>query len=189
MIARPQDWYGDGLDDDGYPLPPSGRKRYCHGSEEDAGEFRPVSLAEGTASVLERLARYKEIGGSTDSPIEDLMGASMLMFFARTDHPLTLCKNIDLANVPEGLLLVPQFKWGFYRSDWAIVNAKTGGAFLVECDGKEFHDSREQKEHDAKKDMAALDRGFLTMRFPGWRINKDPDSCAQKVYDAIFGGA
>lgn len=179
--------YDDGLDDDGYPVKETPRLRYRHGCEGDVGDFRPISLGEGIAAVVARLARYKEIGDSTDSPIEDLMGASLLMFFGRTDHPLTLCKNLDVQAAHDGLLLVPQFKWSFYRSDWAIYNPRTGAAFLIECDGKDFHSSAEQLAHDAKKDQAAIDRGFLTMWFPGWRINKDPDSCTQKIYDAVQG--
>lgn len=42
---------------------------------------------------------------------------------------------------------------------------------------------------DAKKDLAAMDRGWLTLRFPGRDINRDADALAQRVYDAVIGGA
>lgn len=182
------DPYGDGLDADGYSLPNGGWKPYKRGCEEDAGDFRITGIGEGAARLFARIQCYREIGDSTESPIEDLMGAALLIFFERAGARLTLAKNIDRDNPVDGLLLVPQFKWSHYRSDWAIYNQRTGGAFLIECDGKDYHSSPEQRAHDAKKDAAAHDRGYLTVRFPGWRINKDPDSLAQKVYDAVMGG-
>jgi very-short-patch-repair endonuclease len=38
-----------------------------------------------------------------------------------------------------------------------------------------------------KKDAAALGRGFLTMRFTGSQIHRDPDGCAQKIFDVVTG--
>jgi very-short-patch-repair endonuclease len=61
------------------------------------------------------------------------------------------------------------------------------GALLIEADGKYFHSSATQKNHDAKKDAAALSRGYLTVRFTGGDIYKDADGCAEKIYDAVYG--
>lgn len=188
MSSRPEtDFCDDGLDADGYPISEPWRKPYVHGDESDAGNFCPVSIGDALAPLLARIERFREIGDSTDSPIEDMMGAALLLFFERAGHPLKLCKNIDLKIPPQGLLLVPQFKWSFYRSDWAIYNAETKSALLIECDGAAFHSSPDQIAHDRKTDAAAQDRGWLTMRFAGWRINKDADSLAQNVYDAVMG--
>lgn len=179
--------YDDGLDDDGYPLKETPRLRYRHGSEEEAGGFKPVQLIHATVTAIDRIRTIMDIGGNCDSPIEAQIGAAVLMFFERANQPLKLCKTIDLKKTPDGLVLVPQFAWSFYRSDWAILNPTRAGALLIECDGKEFHSTAEQLAHDAKKDAAALDRGFLTMRFTGSQIFRDADSCAQKIFDAVQG--
>jgi very-short-patch-repair endonuclease len=110
-----------------------------------------------------------------------------MMFFERARLPLKLCKMIDLRDAPDALLLVPQFAWSYYRSDWAILNPKRAGALLIECDGKDFHSSAEQRRHDYQKDANAHDRGYLTMRFTGSQIHKDADGCAQKIFDAVCG--
>lgn len=110
-----------------------------------------------------------------------------MLFFERARMPLKLCKMINLRDTPDALLLIPQFAWSYYRSDWAILNPKRADALLIECDGKDFHSSPEQKAHDAKKDAAALDYGYLTMRFTGSQIHRDADGCAQKVFDAVCG--
>jgi hypothetical protein len=163
------------------------RKPYVHGSEEDAGDFKPIKLIDAVQSVIDRIRSMMDIGGNCDSPIEVQMGAAILAFFERAGNRLRLCKMIDLDNLPDELVLVPQFVWSYYRSDWAILNPACQGALLIECDGKDFHSSAEQRAHDAKKDAAALNRGFLTMRFTGSAIFRDADGCAQKIYDAVCG--
>lgn len=188
-MSRSTAKYDDGLDDDGYPISSgSAGLRFVRGSEVHAGDggFAPIGDAFGAA--VRRIQRFVEIGGNCDSPIEYDIGAAILVFFERCGAPLKLGKMVDLQNEVDDLLFVPQFKWSFYRSDWAIYNPRTRGALLIECDGFEFHSSDQQREHDARKDISALDRGFLTMRFTGSQIFRNPDGCAQKVFDAVRGG-
>lgn len=185
---RRQPRYEDGLDADGYADNEPYRKPYVHGSEADVGDFKPASLGGVFAKVVDRAAASVLVSPTADSPIETLLGAAVLMFFRDAGKPLMLCMSDELDNA-KSLSFVPQFKWSIYRSDWAIYNPKTTGAMLLECDGKEFHSSVDQKAHDHKKDAAAHDRGYLTMRFTGSQIHRDADGCAQKVWDAVYGGA
>lgn len=189
--------YDDGLDADGYAIgtadPDGGVAahpgwRFIHGSEEDAGDFRPLQLGAALMSVIERLRLMFNVSPSCESPIEVQLGAATITFFERAGVRLQLCKSFSYDNAPIGLLFVPQFRWGRYRSDWAILDARSHGALLVECDGAAWHSSEAQKAHDAKKDLAALDMGFVTLRFTGSQIFRDADGCAQKVYDAVCGG-
>jgi hypothetical protein len=175
--------YDDGLDDDGYPLP----RPYVQGSEEIIGEFKPVGLGSVFAGVVERARAAMDASRTADSPIETILGASIVLCFQRNGKPLLL--SSDTSTDTMRLLLIPQFKWSIYRSDWAIYNPKTTGALLIECDGKEFHSSPEQIEHDKRKDQAAHDRGYLTMRFTGSRIHRGADECAQEVFGFVYGGA
>lgn len=186
MSRYPQ--YDDGLDADGYPLEAEGwRKPYVRGCEKDAGDWQPTTLASATVAAVDRASHLLTLSADTDSPIETQIGAAVLMFFERANLPLKLCKMIDLRNTPDALLLVPQFAWSYYRSDWAILNPKRSGALLIECDGKDFHSSPDQRKHDWQKDANAHDRGYLTMRFTGSQIHKDADGCAQKIFDAVCG--
>ncbi len=186
-MRRVQRYY-DGLDADGYPINEPYRKPYIHGSEADAGEFKVVSFGEALYGALERASASSQIGNSAESPIELQLGAALVLFFRNAGKPLKLCLEVERGNKLDDLLLVPQFKWSFYRSDWAIVNPSRDGALLLECDGRDFHSTDDQKAHDAKKDASARDYGFLTMRFTGSQIYRDADGCAQKVYDAVYGG-
>jgi very-short-patch-repair endonuclease len=181
------DWPDDWLDDDGFPIPPSELWRFVHGDESDCGDGGFVQLVDVTGGAIERIYCIVRLSANTDSPIESQLGAAVSLFFEKAGLPLKIATMLDVENVPDALLLVPQFKWGYYRSDWAILNPKRGGAFLIECDGKDFHSSPEQLAHDAKKDAAALDRGYLTMRFTGSEIHRQPDVCAGKIFHAVCG--
>jgi len=185
---RPYPKYYDGLDEDGYALNEPWRKPYVHGSEEDVGDFNPVHLGGVFAKVVDRAAAAVLASGSADSPIETMLGAAVILYFRDSGKPLLLCLPEELDKAQKGLLFVPQFKWSIYRSDWAIYNPKTSGAMLLECDGKDFHSSIEQRAHDLKKDAAAHDRGYLTMRFTGSQIHRSADECAKRIYDVVYGG-
>ena len=179
--------YEDGLDADGYPVSEPWCKPFIRGDESDLGDFKPVSIGESIVALAERAGRFREIGGNCDSPIEEELGAAIMLSFERGGHPLKLCLVADLKESRDGLLLVPQFAWGVYRSDWAIINPARSSALLIECDGKEFHSSAEQVAHDTKKDAAANDRGYLTVRFTGSQIYRSPDGCADKIFEVVYG--
>ncbi|MEZ0064017.1 hypothetical protein ABIF26_009579 [Bradyrhizobium elkanii] len=186
-IEWPASSYEDGLDADGYPIAPEPwRKPYIRGDESEAGDFKPASIGDSVLSLIERLGHAREIGGNCDSPIEEILGAAILMQFDRAGQPLKLCKMIDIKNAPDELVLVPQFAWGYYRSDWAILNPGCSGALLIECDGRDYHSTAEQRMHDWQKDANAHDRGYLTVRFTGSQINRNADSCARKIFDMVM---
>lgn len=179
--------YNDGLDDDGYPIVHKQELRYVRGSEADVGEnFNPTVVGGFLARIIERAKAAVSVAPTSDSPIESILGAAIILCFRDGGKPLVLAT--DISEAPAKLLLVPQFKWGIYRSDWAIYNPKTTGALLIECDGKDYHSSDEQIAHDKKKDQAAHDRGYLTVRFSGSQIHRDADGCAGSIFNFIYGG-
>ena len=179
--------YYDGLDADGYPIVHVPKLRYVHGSEAEAvGAEPPTHLGGLFLGVAERAFAAMRANEKADSPIESILGAAIMLCFQRGGKPLALASEpTPKAN---GLLLIPQFKWLVYRSDWAIYNPKTTGALLIECDGKEFHTGPEREAHDKKKDQSAHDLGFLTMRFSGSRIHRNADGCAKEIFDFVYGG-
>lgn len=153
------------------------------GSEEIVGKGGFIRIGEVLGPIMETAANFRKIGKSCDSPIEEELGACVLTYFASKGHPLKLNLEVDLRCGE--LILVPQFKWSFYRSDWAILRARPQAqALLIECDGKDFHSSPEQRIHDARKDAAATAHGHLTIRFTGSEIFRRPKACAAKIFEA-----
>lgn len=166
------------------------RKPYVRGDETDAGDVELKPLRAAMQPVFATLANQGEIlqGGNCDSPIEETLGAFILTVFEENDCKLHLCTFAKMKDLKTERLLVPQFKWSHYRSDWAIIQpAESDRALLIEADGADFHSSQEQISHDRKKDYAAIDYGHMTLRFPGRLIHKDPRGCARKVFDVWSG--
>lgn len=162
---------------------------YYRGDESDAGDDLPVSLGQAAVSALSLACKRLAIGGNCDSPIEEALGAEILLAAEKAGLELRLCQMMDLEHQDDGLVLVPQFRWSIYRSDWAILkNRRDAQALLIECDGAEFHSSPEQRTHDARKDAAALERGHLTLRFSGSEIYRRPKECARKVLELVGVG-
>lgn len=186
-MSRSRPAYDDGLDADGYAISEPWRKPFIHGDESDAGEFKPLTLGEATLCAIDRINLFLEVSPACESPIENILGAAILTVFERNGASLPLCKSDRIDQAPDGLLLVPQFRWGYYRSDWALVRARPLTALLIECDGRAFHSSPEQIEHDNRKDRAALERGCLTIRFTGSEIFRNADLCAQAIYEVVAG--
>lgn len=181
------------VDDGGWldaDQPAPSARGYVRGDESAAGDWQPRSLGDATASAFAVVAKRLEIGSNCESPIEEALGAEILAAAELAGIELRLCQMMDLDHQDDGLLLVPQFRWSIYRSDWAILkNRKGASALLIECDGREFHSSREQQAHDARKDTVALDRGHMTIRFTGSDIFRKPKECAAKVLELVTGGS
>lgn len=78
------------------------------------------------------------------------------------------------------VLLVPQFAFVRYRSDFGIVGRHKGVSLTVavECDGKDYHKDRER---DAKRDAYFAAWGIKTVRATGAEIYHDPRSVARRV--------
>ena len=121
---------------------------------------------------------------TADSAIEIMLGNSILKIFNKAGSKISLGAANDIKK-SSPLILVPQFRWLHYRSDYAVLGSSKG-IFLIECDGRDFHSSPNQVLHDAQKDSDALSLGYRTIRFWGAQIYKDPDKCAYRILDLII---
>ncbi|WP_205651888.1 endonuclease domain-containing protein [Bacillus infantis] len=62
-----------------------------------------------------------------------------------------------------------QVPCGKYRIDIAL----PGHQIAIECDGKAYHSSKEQKAHDRRKNAYLKANGWKVLRFTGSRISRD----------------
>lgn len=70
-----------------------------------------------------------------------------------------------------------QYQVGRYRIDLAFPAVK----LAIECDGHEYHATKEQRGHDAQRDRFLMSEGWRTLRFTGSQIFHNPDACAREV--------
>jgi very-short-patch-repair endonuclease len=107
--------------------------------------------------VAARMARF------TESPIEVMFGMAMMEI------------------LEDDWNLIPQWKFGRWRVDWAL-ELPLGKPILIECDGSEFHTSREAVTRDRLRDQLLRRQGYRILRFTGRQIYRDAAGCARKVW-------
>jgi very-short-patch-repair endonuclease len=124
------------------------------------------------------LARRRRVRGlhRCESPIERQLALALVdvggfQWASPLDHPFQIGRWDQLS-----LLLLAQPEWGPYRLDFGV--AKCGWqpgeplSLVVECDGHEFHASREQAEYDRRRDRFLVANGAAVMRFTGREIHR-----------------
>lgn len=73
--------------------------------------------------------------------------------------------------------LEPQYEIGNFRVDFYEPTTNT----VIECDGYDYHKSKEQVDADCKRMRKLTLLGCNILRFSGVEINKDPDECVREA--------
>lgn len=81
-----------------------------------------------------------------------------------------------------GIVVVQQFTLaGVGRFDMWI----PGSSVLIEVDGRQYHDTPDQYEHDRWRDAEAARRGFVVIRLSFQKVFGDWDWCERAILDAL----
>jgi len=75
------------------------------------------------------------------------------------------------------LHIYPQHSVGKYRLDFAIPDKR----IAIELDGHEYHKTKYQRTHDAKRDRWLYGQGWHVLRFTGTEIYQDLDRCIDEI--------
>jgi len=70
---------------------------------------------------------------------------------------------------------------GKYRIDLALPEYR----LAIECDGKAFHSTKEQKAHDYRKNAYLRKNGWKVLRFSGSKIQRDLANVLRKIGNEI----
>ena len=78
-------------------------------------------------------------------------------------------------------ILQPQYKIKDYKSDFWVV----GTNILVECDGYDFHKTKEQITSDCSRQRELMKLGYDIIRFSGTEINLNCEKCVNELIEII----
>ncbi|WP_245596765.1 endonuclease domain-containing protein [Shimazuella kribbensis] len=99
--------------------------------------------------------------------------------YAKTQSPIER-KLYNLLK-QKGYRLKTQVPCGKYFIDIAIPRYK----LAIECDGKAYHSSPEQKRHDERKNRYLRKNGWSVLRFSGSDINSRLGSCLSRIENKL----
>ena len=116
-----------------------------------------------------------------ESPIERKIARSLLEAFMFRLAP---------DGLPEKLrngwaYIVPQYKTGRYRLDLAIFFVAGEHDDLIkidlECDGKDYHSSRDQMRRDEIRNKDLVRDGWIVLRYAGGSLHHRCEACADEI--------
>ncbi len=125
-----------------------------------------------------------------ESPIEQMLLAALM--FCSTGYaswPVPVWNNqMPFPPMKDRVFVSPQFGFGNYRIDIAMFGMNFDGTefrLAIECDGHNFHKSKDQMKRDRKRDRFCQLMGWHIVRFTGSEIYADPDACAEEVGELV----
>lgn len=127
---------------------------------------------------------YEAMAQLCDSPIERLLLAPLMFISPKCIHPHS---DWPLDPSAEHKLHV-QHKVANYRVDFAYIVTpykEDPIRVVIECDGHDFHATRDQRARDAQQGRELLAAGWNLIRFTGSEINADPVECVEQVADVV----
>jgi very-short-patch-repair endonuclease len=146
---------------------------YRRGSEAEATEVPggPRRFAEVLISTLNLTAHAVVMRADCESPIEVMLGSQLQ------------------ADLPAQWALVPQYKLRGFRFDFAVFPAGESQTpkLLIECDGRQFHNSPEQIQRDARKTELCCELRIPLLRFTGREIYRDQRFCSAQCLACLEG--
>jgi very-short-patch-repair endonuclease len=148
----------------------------------------PKNVAEYIDGIHIRLDRALcDVVKGCESPIEQLFALGC--YEIERDDPRLLVLNFQL--IPQVEIQTNKKK---YRIDFMLrledwTNEHFPGVateLIVECDGHNYHSSKEQIARDNKRDRALNRIGFEVMHFSGSEINSEPYECAREATERLI---
>lgn len=144
---------------------------YDEARDDTGPSFQPIPTHSLLDLIARRMIARDSLVDKCESPIEVWLGTEIL---ARLEDRFS----------ENGITLVPQFRWKSFRADFAIVRDRA--ILFIECDGREFHSTEEQRASDERKDRAAESIGIPVLRFTGTDIFLRPEMCVDRIKRTIW---
>lgn len=116
------------------------------------------------------------------SPIEQLFMIAINLV-SHINYIDVSIKSGEFKNDNDALVIIPQWRVGKYRIDFAIRQYPVDKIVCVELDGHDFHDRDEkQRRLEKQRDRFLISSGLKVLHFTGSEIVKSPVDCAIEAF-------
>lgn len=121
------------------------------------------------------------------SPIEQLFFVAIHLVAEMNFIALGVAQS-SFSDENDDLLIIPQWKVGKYKVDFALRQHPIDRIVCVELDGHEFHDRDErQRRYEKSRDRFLTASGFSALHFTGSEVVKDPCAVAIEAFRLATG--
>jgi hypothetical protein len=154
--------------------------KLCHKAKE--------IILDGLINQNDKLIKFiKKVGildWSHDSPIEQILFFSLII----------VGNNEYNFGIQVRLQKEIEYNGHTYKGDICVENitfnennsvCKLTHSIIIECDGYNYHSSKEQMQYDYNRENNLKLAGYDIIRFTGSQIYNSPLQCAKTVYDYI----
>lgn len=153
---------------------------YCEGTEKKSLMYNLVgNIGDRTSDLLQHILFCTDNGGDSFTPIESLYYNCFNYF-------------LKYLKIKKGeLYLIPQTEIetenGIYRVDFYLVNnlQNNNKKYVIECDGHDFHSSKEQIAKDNQRQRDIENCGYNFIRFSGSEIYNNPIKCVYETFKKL----
>ena len=150
------------------------------------------SIIDPVLNVLDDLAYNLRIPKG-ESPIEDILVMALhrdLGYLYHLDcfEEDQISYLRDLNGLSAKAFIYRQHKILPYRADILVVAIGLEGSvrkLVIECDGYEFHSTRDQKKYDLRRSHVIQLKGYHFVRFSGYRINRDINGVLTEIVETL----
>ena len=123
-----------------------------------------------------------------ESPIEELMAVALMVTKPHiTGHAFNVVPQVRIKGLNYRVdFTVSVYSEAFVSEGDFECSDLVMTRFAVECDGHEWHSTKEQIKRDNERDIEILKNGVSVIHFPGSKINADPIECAKEVWTTLL---
>lgn len=150
--------------------------KLCHKAKEIIFE----GLVNKNDSLISFIEKIGIIDLSEKSPIEQIL------FFALVIYKIKYHIGISIMIQKEITCNNKTYKVDFSIEGISLENGEShelNHKVIIECDGYEYHSSKEQMQYDYERENNLKLVGYDIIRFTGSQIYNNPFECAKTVYD------
>jgi very-short-patch-repair endonuclease len=79
----------------------------------------------------------------------------------------------------------PQHQITRYRVDFLVTRNPSDRPLIIECDGAQWHSSKEQQKRDYERERIISAKGYDIIRFSGSQIHRRPAEVAARIAEAL----
>lgn len=120
------------------------------------------------------------------TPIEQIFYLCLAIYRKNSNYLKEISLRLDFQKTLEidGKKFIPDFLFTYFIANNKLIYLEN--PIIIECDGFEFHSTREQLNHDTIRENTLKMAGYSVIRFTGSQIYREPYHCVIQTLKFLY---